>query len=234
MSNLPEERQLVCEIEGGSTKSLIQILQRVRRMFDVNALPEEINRVLNGDPKLKILVEDNPGLRLPGAFSEFEIAIRAIVGQQISVKGATTVMGTITELYGKKNKHGIFFPEAKRLSRLDPESLPMPRKRAQAIKDFSQQINSGAVRFDTPDDDEFYDLLVAIAGIGPWTAQYIALRARGNPDSFLVSDLVIKKVADAFFDIQSEKALSTRSEQWQPWRGYAGMHLWRHSAKLGA
>ena len=111
----------------------MQIMQKVRAMFDVDAVPEEINSVLCEDRVLRELVKKRPGLRLPGAFDEFEIAVRAIVGQQVSVKGATTVMGRIADQYGAKTEYGRVFPRPETLADLDPESLPMPSKRARAI-----------------------------------------------------------------------------------------------------
>lgn len=224
---------LVCSITGGGSKSLLAIVSKIKRMFDVDALPSDINQTLKKDSALAPLVKANPGLRLPGAFDEFETAVRAIVGQQISVKGATTVMGRIRELYGSTTHLGPTFPLPEQLMHLDPEELPMPRKRAEAIREMSRRVASGELRFDIPDEDEFMDAVTSIPGIGPWTAQYISLRARTNPDSFLFGDLVIKKVADRIFNDNSE-SLDQRSEAWRPWRGYAGMHMWRFASELAA
>ncbi len=226
------DRKLVCMVEGGSARSLVKILHGVRRMLDVDAIPEEINSVLMRDKKLAKLVRRNPGLRLPGAFDQFEVAVRALVGQQISVKGATTVMGKIVTLYGEDTNHGRVFPAPARLVGLDPDSLPMPRKRAGAIRELARRVAAGELCFETPDEEEFHRLLTDIPGIGPWTAQYIALRAQGNPDAFLSGDLIIRRVADALFGIKTEKALLARADAWRPWRGYAAMHMWRHAAML--
>ena len=147
--------QLVCAVQGGSTSSLMQIMQKVRAMFDVDAVPEEINSVLCEDRILRKLVKKRPGLRLPGAFDEFEIAVRAIVGQQVSVKGATTVMGRIADQYGAKTEYGRVFPCPETLADLDPESLPMPSKRARAIKLLAVAVAGGELRFDM-DEQAFY------------------------------------------------------------------------------
>ena len=221
--------QLVCAVQGGSTGSLMRIMRKVRLMFDVDAVPEEINSVLCQDRVMRGLVKQRPGLRLPGAFDEFEIAVRAIVGQQVSVKGATTVMGRIADQYGTETEFGRVFPTPEILADLDPASLPMPSKRARAIKLLAVAVADGELGFDM-DEQAFYEQVIAVPGIGPWTAQYICLRAYSNPDSFLHGDLVIRKVAEKILGISSEKELINRAEAWRPWRGYAGMHLWRSSA----
>lgn len=221
--------QLVCAVQGGSTGSLQRIMRKVRLMFDVDAVPEEINSVLSEDRIMRGLVKQRPGLRLPGAFDEFEIAVRAIVGQQVSVKGATTVMGRIAGQYGTETEFGRVFPTPEILADLDPASLPMPSKRARAIKLLAIAVADGELGFDM-DEQAFYEQVIALPGIGPWTAQYICLRAYSNPDSFLHGDLVIRKVAEKILGVSSEKELINRAEAWRPWRGYAGMHLWRASA----
>ncbi|MBT6892721.1 MAG: DNA-3-methyladenine glycosylase 2 family protein [Gammaproteobacteria bacterium] len=221
--------QLVCAVQGGSSGSLMRIMGKVRLMFDVDAVPEEINSVLCEDRIMRRLVKRRPGLRLPGAFDEFEIAVRAIVGQQVSVKGATTVMGRIAMQYGIETEFGRVFPTPEMLAELDPASLPMPSKRARAIKLLAVAVANGELGFNM-DEQAFYAQLIAIPGIGPWTAQYICLRALSNPDSFLHGDLVIRKVAEKILGVSSEKKLINRAEAWRPWRGYAGMHLWRASA----
>lgn len=219
--------QLICTVEGGSSKSLMHILERVRRMFDVDAIPEEVNKVLRQDSDLRVLVKQAPGLRLPGAFDRFEITVRAIVGQQVSVKGATTVMGRIVEAYGMATTVGSIFPDPASLAKLIPEDLPMPVKRAQAIRELSRRVSVGEIQLDQLDEDLLFEQLVDVPGIGPWTAQYVSLRAQGNPDSFLHGDLVIKKVANRLFGKCTEEELIVRAQSWRPWRGYAGMHLWR-------
>ena len=168
--------QLVCAVQGGSTGSLMRIMGKVRSMFDVDAVPEEINSVLCEDRVMRRLVKRRPGLRLPGAFVEFEIAVRAIVGQQVSVKGATTVMGRIVDQYGIEIEFGRVFPTPEILADLDPVSLPMPSNRARAIKLLAVAVAGGELGFDM-DEQAFYEQLIAVPGIGPWTAQYVCLRA---------------------------------------------------------
>jgi len=228
----PAEPALLISVEGEDARHLFQITNRVKNLFDVDADPAEVNSVLSRDRVLAPLVRQQPGQRLPGCWSPFEIAVRAIVGQQVSVKGATTVMGRIAAQYGEHSAQGLCFPEAAALALLDPTTLSMPQKRAQAIKDMSAAVASGALRFD-PDvmTERLVEQLTAIKGIGPWTAQYISMRALNDPDAFLDGDLVLLKAAKNLLGIDSRAELLARAEQWRPWRAYAGMHLWRAAAQ---
>lgn len=230
ISNDAKDHSLCCRIELGSSKPLIRIVDRIRRLFDLNALPQDIQCHLERDKSLAKLMKQNPGQRLPGSWDGFEIAVRAIVGQQISVKGATTIMGRIADKYGDKVEYGIIFPEPKILSAIDPGELPMPGTRARAIKMMSQAILDGELNLGVANDTEsLVEQLVAIKGIGHWTAQYVAMRALNDPDAFLHNDLVLLKVAKEKMGINNEKELLERAQAWRPWRAYAGMHLWRNA-----
>jgi AraC family transcriptional regulator of adaptative response / DNA-3-methyladenine glycosylase II len=230
VSNDENKRSLCCRIDLGSSRPLILIVERIRRLFDLNALPQDIQCHLERDRSLAKLMKDNPGQRLPGAWDGFEIAVRAIVGQQISVKGATTVMGRIAEKYGDLTEYGTVFPGPESLSKIDPGDLPMPGNRARAIKMMAQAILDGKLNLgNEADTTTLVEQLVAIKGIGPWTAQYVAMRALNDPDAFLLGDLVLLKVAKEKMGIDSEKELLQRAEAWRPWRAYAGMHLWRNA-----
>ncbi len=219
---------LKVEVESVGVKKLLSIVSRVRRMFDTDAIPSEINRVLSADEKFAPLIKANPGQRLPGAWDGFETAVRAIVGQQVSVKGATTVMGTIARLYGIQVGDRFVFPPAEKLALLDPAALPMPGKRAEAIKALALGVVNSEIDFSIHQDaGQFREKLMTIKGIGPWTAQYVTMRALADPDVLLHGDLVIRKVAQQLFHLETEKTLIAQAEQWRPWRAYAGMHLWR-------
>ncbi|MFT4798791.1 MAG: AraC family transcriptional regulator of adaptative response / DNA-3-methyladenine glycosylase II [Candidatus Azotimanducaceae bacterium] len=228
----PAEAALLVSVEAEDPRHLFQIINRVKNLFDVDADPAEVNGVLSRDRGLAALIQQHPGQRLPGCWSPFEIAVRAIVGQQVSVKGATTVMGRIAARYGDQSAQGLCFPKAEALALLDPTTLSMPQRRAQAIKDMSAEVASGALRFDSDVVTEsLVEQLTAIKGIGPWTAQYISMRALNDPDAFLDGDLVLLKVAKDYLGIGSRAELLDRAEQWRPWRAYAGMHLWRAAAQ---
>ncbi len=233
IENSPESRCLNVHIEIGEAAQLFAVLEKVKRLFDLTADPIEISQRFNDDKIMAKLAKQNPGQRVPGSWDPFEIAVRAIVGQQVSVKGATTVMGRIATRYGDETSKGLCFPSADVLSELDPLTLSMPVKRAQAIKDMSTAVAGGDIDLGANASPEILmSQLVAIKGIGPWTAQYIAMRALNDPDAFLHGDLVLLKVSSAIFNIDKSKDLLKRSNDWRPWRAYAGMHLWRQAAFL--
>ncbi len=230
ISNDASVNALNCKIDVDDSRQLIRVVDRIKRLFDLNAIPEEITGRLSADKQLARLVGRHPGLRLPGCWDAFEITVRAIVGQQVSVKGATTVMGRIALAYGSQSSYGLLFPGPEALSKLDPHDFPMPVKRAQAIKLMSEAVLAGELQLDGSNHaSALVEQLVAIKGIGPWTAQYVAMRALNDPDAFLQGDLVLLKVAREKLGIETEKELINRAEAWRPWRAYAGMHLWRNA-----
>jgi AraC family transcriptional regulator of adaptative response / DNA-3-methyladenine glycosylase II len=235
IDNDEKNRSLNVNIDLDNSLYLFTILERVKRLFDLTADPMEINSSFGQDSSMKTIVEQNPGQRVPGSWDPFEISVRAIVGQQVSVKGATTIMGRIAKKYGCISEVGLCFPTASELSKLDTTTLSMPQKRAQAIKDLSVLVASGELDLEASHDPEkLVSQLVEIKGIGPWTAHYIAMRAIGDPDAFLHGDLVLLKVAKALFSVNNENELLEYSSSWRPWRAYAGMHLWRQAANLTA
>lgn len=179
-------------VRGGNAK-------RVRRLFDLDADPGAIARVLDRDPLLRF----RRGLRVPGTWDPFELAVRAIVGQQVSVAGARTILGRIAA------KHGIT-PDA--LAEVDVEG--MPRKRAETIRNLARAVRDKEVVLGRDD-------LTQLPGIGPWTAQYIAMRL-GDADAFPAGDLVLRRNAGNL----SERELLKRADAWRPFRAYAAMSLW--------
>ncbi len=223
------EGSVLCRVSLANAGPMIGIAEGVRRLFDLDAVPGEIESGLSQDPQMAHLVGQNPGLRLPGAWDAFEMAIRAIVGQQISVQGATTVMGWLVSRFGQATSAGRLFPRAEDLAGLDPDDLPMPGTRARAIRELARIVANGGIDFEaTP--DEVRAQLVAIRGIGPWTAQYIAMRSMSDPDAFLDGDLVLQRMASRHLGVSGVQALRSRAELWRPWRAYACMHLWRQAA----
>lgn len=233
VSHCESEPALLCRLDLPSTAPLYALVERIRNLFDLNADPREINGVLSRDKPLKKLLADNPGIRVPGCWDSFEVAVRAIVGQQISVSGATTVMGRIAERFGTAVNGATLFPSPERLMRADPKDFPMPQARARAIINLASAVAGGVVNLDRwVEPEALRQSLIAIKGIGEWTAGYIALRVLSDPDAFLHSDLVLLKVARQLYGDQSAAALLERSTDWRPWRAYAGMYLWRAAAQL--
>ncbi|MEM7503242.1 MAG: AlkA N-terminal domain-containing protein [Pseudomonadota bacterium] len=184
---------------GVRTTSIFEVVQRARDLFDLDAPVGEIARVLRADPKLKAALKTLPGVRVPGAWDGFELTVRAILGQQVSVAAATTLAGRIAGRYGTplvlENDRSVpgvttVFPSPERLARARFNNIGLVKTRAETIRTLSRKVISGEISFDLSQDvDEFRERLCAIKGIGDWTAQYVAMRALKNPDAFPASDL---------------------------------------------
>ncbi|HEX2120719.1 MAG TPA: AlkA N-terminal domain-containing protein [Thermoanaerobaculia bacterium] len=186
--------------------------KRARRLFDVDADARAIGRLLGRDPLLAPLVRRRRGIRVPGAWDPFELAVRAIVGQQVSVAAARTILGRIATAHG-------FAPETLAMATIEG----MPRKRADTIRVFANAVVDGSVVLARGDSlEETIDMLTALPGIGPWTAHYIAMRALGERDAFPAGDLILRRNAGNL----SERELLRRAEAWRPFRAYAAMLLW--------
>jgi AraC family transcriptional regulator of adaptative response / DNA-3-methyladenine glycosylase II len=189
-------------------------VDRVRKMFDVDADIIAIEKLFARDKTLGPLIRKHPGVRVPGTWDAFEMAIRAMVGQQISVAGATTIMARIA------SRHGVT-PESLMRARTNPG---MPQARWDAIRGMARAVARGEMRFERGATlDESIASLTALPGIGPWTAHYIAMRALREPDAFPHSDRGVRKAAGMI----SDRELLARAEAWRPFRAYATMLLWR-------
>jgi AraC family transcriptional regulator of adaptative response / DNA-3-methyladenine glycosylase II len=206
---------------------------RVRRLLDLDADPGAVAAVLGADPLLGPLVAAAPGLRLPGAVDGAELAVRAVLGQQVSVAAARTAAGRLVAAYGERLERpqgGVvaLFPSAAKLAALDPASLPMPRARAAALVGLCRALAAGELHLDPEGDRESVRrALLALPGIGPWTAGYVAMRALGDPDVFLVEDLGVRHGLARLggpSDAGEVRALATA---WAPWRSYASQYLWQ-------
>lgn len=236
------EHALSLTVHFPSVEQLPVIVSRVRRMFDLGADVVTINRHLSQDSRLAPLVRKRPGLRVPGAWDGFELAVRAVLGQQVTVSAARRLAGKIVEQWGTSfgGPEGLsrLFPSAQRLAGAELDGLGMPSARlrtlttvAQAAKDDASLFEDGAEH----DADEALARLQALPGIGDWTAQYIALRALRNPDAFPSSDVGLMRglqVAERAGERPSAGTLLEASESWRPWRAYAAQHLWTLDATL--
>ncbi|MEQ1506923.1 MAG: AlkA N-terminal domain-containing protein [Myxococcota bacterium] len=210
---------------------LPQVVARVRRLLDLDAHPDAVAAVLGADPTLRDAVARNPGLRVPGAFEPFELAIRAILGQQVSVKGATTLAGRLVAAFGTPVEVGdpaltALFPSPHRLAEAPIDAvraIGMPEARARTIVAVARAVADERVDLGPgADPAEVAAALVAIPGIGPWTAEYVAMRGLGWPDAFPAGDLVLRKV----LGVTRDRDAIARAEPWRPWRSYAVLHLW--------
>jgi AraC family transcriptional regulator, regulatory protein of adaptative response / DNA-3-methyladenine glycosylase II len=209
-------------------RALFLIIERVRRMFDLLADPSEITACFRADPLLGRRVTALPGLRVPGCWDGFELSVRAILGQQVSVKGASTLAGRLVQKFGKAVVAGPrlthLFPTPNALAEGDVASIGLPKNRAETIRTFARAVSKGEITFGPiASTDDFLMRLCELPGIGDWTAQYIAMRALGVPDAFPASDLGLLRGAS----IKDPRELSARSETWRPWRAYAAMYLWQ-------
>ncbi|HEX9305487.1 MAG TPA: AlkA N-terminal domain-containing protein [Thermoanaerobaculia bacterium] len=225
--SLEDGNALAVRVQFDDPRSLYGIIERVRAMFDLGADWAAIAPSLRADPVLRGRVEAEPGLRVPGCWSGFELATRAILGQQISVAGATTLAGRIVRAFGKPlslaNDLTHLFPEPHVLADADLAGVGLPRARSETIRAFARAVCDGRIRFEgVVDSDAFLTRLCEIPGIGEWTAQYVAMRALGEPDAFPAGDLGLQRALDS----GSSRELERRAEAWRPWRAYAAMYLW--------
>lgn len=210
------------------------IVERIERLFDVSADPRTIDAHL-ADNGLRASVDRAQGVRVPGAFDGFELAVRAILGQQVTVKGASTLMSRLTNTFGEAIECEA--PElthlaatASRLASASPEEIReigIPNARAATLHAIASHVASGALDLDAPTNGPtLVAQLVELPGIGPWTADYIAMRVAKWSDSFPASDIALRHaLGDA-----SPRAMSRMAERWRPYRAYAAMRLWLHGS----
>jgi AraC family transcriptional regulator of adaptative response / DNA-3-methyladenine glycosylase II len=207
---------------------LFLIVERVRQMFDLTADPQEIARHLGRDPVLCDRVASRPGLRVPGSWDGFELAVRAILGQQVTVKGATTLTGRLARAFGVAvdlpNGLTHLFPTPEKMAHSDLQRIGIPRSRANCLRALAQAITDKRLTFSgVANADEFLKEFCRVPGIGDWTAQYVAMRALGEPDAFPASDLGLLHASQ----IRTPRELERRSQAWRPWRAYAALYLWQ-------
>jgi AraC family transcriptional regulator, regulatory protein of adaptative response / DNA-3-methyladenine glycosylase II len=219
---------LAVRIEFGDPHSLFFIIERIRAMFDLNADWADIVQNLRTDPVLVGRVEADPGLRVPGCWNGFELATRAILGQQITVKGATALVGRMVSSLGKPftGASGLthLFPPPEVVADAKLTNIGLTGARAETVRALARAVCDGKISFEgVVDSDAFLNRLREIPGIGEWTAQYVAMRALGEPDAFPCGDLGLLRA----MALGSSRELEYRAEAWRPWRAYAAMYLWK-------
>lgn len=203
-----------------------------RRLLDLDADPEPIARALGGDRLLGPLVRANPGRRVPGHVDPHELAFRAVLGQQISLGAAATIAGRLVTDYGEPLAEPVgsvthLFPSAAELAAIAADELPMPRSRARALTGLAVALAGGELVLDRGTElNGSRERLLALPGIGPWTTAYIEMRALGNRDAFLASDLGVRHALERLGEDARPTSATALAEGWRPYRAYALQHLW--------
>jgi AraC family transcriptional regulator of adaptative response / DNA-3-methyladenine glycosylase II len=239
----PQGPFLVMSARAPAPSELFAMTERVRSLFDLGLDPDTVSAHLARDSVLQRSVRARPGLRVPGAWDPFELAVRAILGQQVSVAGATTLAGRVVQRFGTlldasvvpESRRGELthaFPRPEILKDAPVETIGIPGARARAIRALAASVASGSLVFGALVGlDEAVARLALLPGIGPWTAHYIAMRALREPDAFPSSDLVLRRALGPGEPL-SAGALEARAESWRPWRAYAAMHLWANATHV--
>ncbi len=225
--------QLKVRFNFNGVGSLQSAVNKIRALFDLDVDCEPIHRQFNADPILAKHVKKNPGLRVPGAWDVFELSVRAILGQQISVAAACTFAGRLVQELGhplKVSAHSSIthlFPQPEELANADLTVIGLPQKRAESITGLARGFANTMTKIDSAKNlEEVEQVLCQLPGVGPWTAQYIAMRALGYPDAFPVGDLGLIRSLKTLNPKADSNTLSNHAEHWRPWRAYAAMHLW--------
>jgi AraC family transcriptional regulator, regulatory protein of adaptative response / DNA-3-methyladenine glycosylase II len=219
---------LAVRVGFGEPRELFFVIDRIRKMFDLDSDWAVIARTLRNDPELAQFVDGESGLRVPGCWSDFELTMRAILGQETSAKEATMMAGRVVMACGRvlATTNGIthIFPTPEKLADADLASAGVPRATAATLRAFAQAVCGGQIRFEgILDGSDFSKRLREIPGIGKWTAQYVAMSVLRDPDAFPSGDIALQRAIGE----RSAGDLEKRSEAWRPWRSYAAMLLWQ-------
>jgi AraC family transcriptional regulator, regulatory protein of adaptative response / DNA-3-methyladenine glycosylase II len=222
-----------CRLRLDDLRDLTAAVAACRRLLDLDADPEAVSEQLKRDRCLGELVRDRPGLRIPGCADGFELAVRAVIGQQVSVGAARTVAAKLVQRYGEPLDDPLpsithRFPTSAALAQADPATLPMPRARARALRELARLVARGDLSLDAgADPTATVAGLLSVPGIGSWTASYIAMRGLGDPDAYPVGDAGLRRALERRGHTVNRAAEERLAEAWRPWRSYAVVHLWR-------
>lgn len=229
---IPGDTALALSVRLASPRGLMPLVANVKRMFDLDTDAAEIARHLRRDPLLRHFVPTT-GVRVPGAWDPFEIGVRALLGQQISVAAARTLAARLVQMCGEpldamaRGSITHAFPAPAAVASADVARIGLPRTRAAALRGFAAAVADGTIDLSTSRDlDEIVRALTALPGIGPWSAHYMAMRAYAEPDAFPASDLGVLKALGRRGTIATARGALARAEAWRPWRAYAVIALW--------
>ncbi|MDN4614795.1 AlkA N-terminal domain-containing protein [Leifsonia sp. F6_8S_P_1B] len=230
LTGTPQAPAVQCDATLADVADLAPLVARVRRLLDLDADADAIDTALAADPALAPSVAASPGRRVPGAVDAEEVLFRALIGQQVSVAAARTALARLTAAIGEPIDLGGFtrlFPTAQAIAERGREVLRGPARRIDAIVGAAAALADGSLTIDVGESrDELEARLLALPGVGPWTAGYVAMRVLGSPDVLLTGDLALRQGAARLGLPSDPKALAERGTAWAPWRSYAGMHLW--------
>ena len=228
----PTADHIACRLTLSDMRDLTVAISRCRRMLDLDADPVAVDDQLRTDPLLAPLVDKAPGRRVPRTVDEAEFAVRAVLGQQVSTAAARTHAARLVTAHGETvddPEGGLthLFPSAEALAALDPEALAMPATRRATLTTLVRQLADGTLHLGVESDwAEGRERLLALPGFGPWTVEVIAMRAFGDPDAFLPTDLGVRRAAQELGLPATPAALTARAADWSPWRAYAVQYLW--------
>jgi AraC family transcriptional regulator of adaptative response / DNA-3-methyladenine glycosylase II len=233
------DEQVRCRLWLEEPRDVTTAVERCRRLLDLDADPGAVTTHLGGDPLIGRLVRAAPGLRVPGAVDGAELAVRAVLGQQVSVPAARTAAGRLVAEHGEalarpRGTVTALFPVPAVIAALDPARLAMPRARARALVGLCRALADGDLCLDAgADRAQARRRLLALPGVGPWTAGYVAVRALGDPDVLLAEDLGVRHALRRLGGPDDPRAVRALGAAWAPWRSYATQHLW-HAPAPGA
>lgn len=230
VSHAEKTHELLLTINTPEPKHLFQLVERARRMLDVDSDPMLVSQAFSSSTMLKKILKKHPGLRYPTGWDPFEISVCSILGQLVSVKQARELVKQLVEHYGESvrcpatGREAHLFPTPEILAKSDLLKVKTTSRRRNTIRKFSQLVLKGEIALDsTQDPQSFREKLLRIEGIGPWTAEYISLRALGDTNAYPSTDLILKRVKENFPSFDPETL--------RPWRGYAAFYLWKEFAK---
>jgi AraC family transcriptional regulator of adaptative response / DNA-3-methyladenine glycosylase II len=221
-------------LQLNNLSDLSMLVQRCRYLFDLDADTKAIADVLSTDQMLARLVKARPGLRVPGTIDGFELTVRAIIGQQVSVAGARTLAARLVTALGEPldQPQGTlthFFPTAHKIAQTDLHGLGLTRSRVTALQAVAHAVVEEGLTLDrVADREQAITRLLQIPGIGPWTTSYVAMRALGDPDAFPATDLGLRRAFEQLGLTADSSNIQKHAESWRPWRAYGAHHLWAY------
>ncbi|MGA9113170.1 MAG: AlkA N-terminal domain-containing protein [Candidatus Dormiibacterota bacterium] len=227
----PGDGHLLLRVRLDDMAGVGGVVRRCRRLLDLDSDPDAIARGLNRDPLLGRLVAALPGLRVPGSAEPFETAVRAVLGQQVSVGAARTLAARLVLRLGEPLSLPAgavthLFPMPDRLAEANLDGLGLTGRRIESIRALSRAVAAGELDLTGDDPGRVDAVLARLPGFGPWTRAYIAMRALGDPDAIPIGDLGLRRAMERLGEPADPRSLARRAEAWRPWRAYAALHLW--------